>query len=301
MTDRVTSAALFERTISGINDIQGKLAKLHQQITSTKKAGSFPELGNDITRVLNLESSVSEAERFVRSNKLVINRLDTTDSAISAIQKISIQFKQDLSRENSSSGSVQNLTELAKNALDNIADQLNKQDGDRYIFAGSRTNSPAVGDIKAVTNIIGGTATGNYYLGDDVVFSAKASDSLDVTYGVKANDSAFKNLIGAIHKAIEAETSGTNGDLVNAGELLDNALDELVTLRTKIGADLQSFEEANVQHLKVQDQLKEFLSKATDTDIVQASIEVAQNEATLTAAMQTFVRISRLSLTEFLS
>ena len=298
---RVTTPQLFNTTITGINDIQQDLAKLQRQITTARKADTFQELGSDVIRVLELETSIATADRFIDTNKTVIKRLQTTDSAISAIQKIALDFKVALTRENSSSGPAQDLTGLAENALDNITDQLNKKDGSRFLFAGSKTDGAAVGDLKLFSNLINNVPTANYYRGDDVVFTTKASESLDVNYGIKANDDTFKNLIGAIHKAIEAEASGENDTLVTAGTLLDNAMEQLITMRSGIGINQQTMEGANKQHTIVKTQLEDFLGDVIDTDIVEASIRVAENQALLTASMQTFVRLSQLTLSDFLN
>ncbi len=300
MAERISTADIYNRTTASITNTQLDLAKLNKQITSGKKADTFTGLGNDVNRVLSLEASIKESERFIRGNQTIVNRLNVMDLALSQMIEVAQQFKSNIANELSPSAPSQNLSAIADNTLDIIADSLNRQEASRSLFAGSKTDTPAVGDLKAVTNLLDGQPTANYYLGDDLTFTIQATRQTTVEYGIKANDTAFQNLIGAVNMAISAEESGLHENMVTASDMLDDALSQLINLRSKIGANIETLEDSNVQHEGVKFQLESVLGQVTETDIVQASIEVSMNEALLTATMQTFARITSLNLTDFL-
>jgi len=302
MTNRISTIINHQRAVSEMTRMQNDFAKLSQQISSGQKASTYTELGNDVTRVIDLDGSINRIDRYVTNNQVVLSRLAIQDMSMSQMLDITAQLSQDLAVENSSSSETFNLSDRARSMLDQVADALNVKQGGRSLFAGGKTNADAVRDLKSGDNLDPLTSGTNasYYLGDSLVFDVKASESMTLEYGITAADAPFQKLIAALHKAIDLDQTGGEVNRLAAQGFLEEAVDGLTGLRANLGSDMQALQDTNTQHQRVKQQLSSSLGTITETDIVEASIQIQLNETTLTATMQTFARISNLNLTEFL-
>ena len=300
MVGRISTTSIFSNAIRDINNTQTTLAEIQGQITSGRKASTFVEIGNDVSRIQELEGSIKSTGRYLNGNTIVLTRLRAMDLAVSQIQDIATDLSNNLATENSPTGAVFNLSEYVGTAFEQLTNALNSQIGGRYLFAGSKADQEPVSDLTLSTNVIAGQATANYYQGDDFLSGVKANDTLEIEYGITAGDSAFTNLVAALNTAIDFDQNGRIDDSIAAGDFLQTAIQDLATLRSKINNDIIAIETANTQHTRVEVQLNEVLEDIIGTDVVEASVQVALNEAVLTATMQTFARISNLTLTDFL-
>lgn len=131
--------------------------------------------------------------------------------------------------------------------------------------------------------------------GDLDSFSVKPSENQSMFKTVK-------DLIGAL----EAGGSGgagqarLNNALTVAHGNLDNALDNVLTVRAEIGTRLKEIESMDSSGEDTDLQYAETLSELQDLDYAKAISSLMQQKTTLDAAQQSFVKISNLSLFNFL-
>jgi flagellar hook-associated protein 3 FlgL len=289
---------LYSQTITDFKKLQDSLYSAQSKIGANSKAETFAELGSEVSVVQSFSFSAQRANRYSTSIAEVSRRLDTSYRAVDDIIESAIDFKKSLTLENSPNSNVNDLTSQANTALDLIRGALNSRDGAIYVFAGSKTNEEPVEDLKQTSNYVDGKATANYYNGDDFKASVDVSRSLNVEYGVAASDPAFQNLIASLNLSKEYEKSGSG--LEEAGKLLESAIDDLITLRAKMGNNTKVLEQnANIQS-KAETTFKQKLAEVNEPDIVSLTILTNQNQAALTALFQNFSRISNLSLVNFL-
>lgn len=300
---RTSSLATHTRAVSDMGRLQADLAKIQQQISSTRKASTFGELGNDTNRVLDLEASITQVKRFQSNNNVVSNRLAVMRQAVTEVQNIASQFRQQVIIERSN-GNVQDLSAFARSALSQIEGALRVEDNGRYVFSGGKTDRPPIADGQLQnSSLIGGVPTDNYYQGDSLIFTQRAGEQTELEYGVTANDPAFVKLIGAINLAIEgeAEGAGADGFYRQSLDLIAEVVEaELPRVGYAIDSNKLRLQTINDEHSKVEVQLKSFLDDVAATDVVGASIDLSLTESVLTASMQTFARISRLTLSDYL-
>lgn len=294
-----SSVQIFSQAISDFKNLQSQLFEKQAKIGADSKASTFAELDNDITVVESFKASVSRSERFVNTISDVGRRLDTSYRSVDRIIELATSFKKDLILENSINASINDLSASANNTLDSIRGSLNAKDGSNFVFAGSKTNTQPVGDLKSATNYVNGTATANYYKGDEFKGALDVSTALRIEYGVTASDGAFKNIISAINRAKDAEASGGDG-LEDAGTALEGAIDDLISLRAKMGNNAKVLEDSIEFHTRAKSIFEQKLSEKTSPDIVELSVEISQANAVLQASFQNFSRVSSLSLTDFI-
>ncbi len=297
-----SSVQLYNQAISDFKKIQTNLFEKQAKVGAESLADTFAELGNKINIVENFRFSSERSSKFMSSIDDVTRKLDTTYKSVDEMINTLIDFKSTLSLESSTSNSsVTNLTAAANAALDKIAGALNSKDGANYLFAGSNSNVEPVDDLKFNSNVVGGEITANYYNGDDLVLSVDASSSLTINYGVTANNPAFQKMIGAINMARSQEANGQSANYEAAGKYVDEALQELISLRADMGNNTKALEQMRDFHAKAKDSFDEKLSEANSPDIVQLTIETTQLQASLQASFQIFSRISSLALSNFIN
>jgi flagellar hook-associated protein 3 FlgL len=309
MVGRISTQSQHQQIIKDINNSQTFLADLQRQISSGQRAETFPDLGSSISRTIDLESRIKSADRYQSGNNIVISRLKVMSGSVDSLVKVAQEFRNIVSQERGASGSIIDLTGTARAGLKKVADSLNASLNGRYLFAGGKTDSPPINleniqlsnlEVDENNNPVGSDL---YYDGDGEIFAVQATENLDIEYGVTGNNEAFRYLVAAIHMGIEAEEeTGTAKDekLGDAMTLINQAIDGLTQVNYTVNSNIVTLEDVNSIHAAAGVQLKDFLGKENDSDVVDASIRVSQGQATLTALLQTFARISQLSLTQFL-
>lgn len=306
MIARVSSAAIFQSTISDIGRQQVDLSKLQEQISSGRIASSFKELGTQTNRVFNLERSLAENDQFVRSNNTTISRLKAMELAVSDLEEIASELASNLVIKRSAAGQSFDIAQFANVALERVSDALNTQFDGRTLFGGGKTDQPAVNENTLIntSNVDFTTSVvdSGYYQGDNLRFTTQANKQLNIEYGILASDTSFQKLVGALHMAKNAETAGgqQQNQLERAVNLVNEAVQELADTRSDINFDVVTLQNVNDLHAQVNVELESTLADVIATDVVEASVLVSQTEATLTATFQTFARISQLSLSDFL-
>ena len=94
-------------------------------------------------------------------------------------------------------------------------------------------------------------------------------------------------------------TNLTNG-LNTASNNLSSALNNILTVRASVGARLNEMTALNTEGQNLGLQFSTSLSSLQDLNYAQALSDYSQQQTTLTAAQQSFVKISNLSLFNYL-
>ena len=98
---------------------------------------------------------------------------------------------------------------------------------------------------------------------------------------------------------VAGETNLTNG-LNTASNNLSSALNNILTVRASIGARLNEVTALNTEGSNLGLQYSSSLNSLQDLDYAKALSDYSQQQTTLTAAQQSFVKISNLSLFNYL-
>ena len=236
-----STAATYQNMITSMNTIQQRMQKETYQTTSGQLARTFQDLSQitPVENVLNLNNEFDKLNTYSSNNNMIIDRLTSMDNALGEIIDLVGTVISDATAKRSVLGKDISLTNNAKNKyFPVITTNLNLNFENRFLFAGSRTDTKPVNDLANLTNIVNGVVTSNYYQGNSDVLSAQISDSLNLSYGVTANDSTFKNLIAAINNLITSETSEDGSLLATAFDELNSSLQDLTQMRANIGNNI---------------------------------------------------------------
>jgi flagellar hook-associated protein 3 FlgL len=170
----------------------------------------------------------------------------------------------------------------------------------------------AVYDITADPNKASALSTGAYaspqtlrFDGIEMVVSGAPAGGDRVDLKPVRSQSAFatmEDLIATLETpvATEAERKMFNYKLSAAGENIDNALDNVLTTRASVGSRLKELDGLDDAGSARDIQYADQLSAIQDLDYVKAISDLSQKQMMLQAAQQSFVKVSGLSLFNFL-
>ncbi len=121
------------------------------------------------------------------------------------------------------------------------------------------------------------------------------------TVAPSSNEGIFKTLSNLIN-ALNSPVVGANlsNSMLHGIKNLDNALEKVINTRASIGLRLNEIDSLQAAGDNVSLQLKSTLSQLQDTDYNKAASELAQQNLMLQAAQQSFVKVTNLSLFNYL-
>lgn len=303
---RVANYAQHTLTQSFAMRTQSQLAERQIQIASGKQAQFYSSIATKSSELVNVERSVVRTEQFNRNIDTALTRLSIMESSVG----IMVNRATEVLATISSAMSGQNISdvplqEFAATFLAEIESLLNTRHEDRYLFAGSQTNNPAV-DLSdlAYTPQAGlpgvFTADFDYYQGDTLQMTVRSAETFETPYGITADDPAFEQLLRAFSYMDYAGANLDNAVLQETYSMMRSAVDGLSDIRGRIGASSKVLESAKSGHEDYLTYASNLVSALEDVDVAEATTRLAQHEVQLKASYLALSRISDMGLLNYL-
>jgi flagellar hook-associated protein 3 FlgL len=297
---RIADFAQHQRLMGNVLDGLARIRELQAQASSGKKAQDYPSIAGDTNRLLVSELQLGRIQQYIENTTRAQQRLDAMDQALGTMVEVAIDLRTMLIQATSAtSGPDVPVAENARNMLDIIVRELNTKLDGRYLFSGSRTQTPSIGQPVPDPAIFGVPDAG-YYQGDGIELTVRADDDLTQAYGVTGDRLGFQQIVGALKAAIEGDVAGIPGLLDSAIDLAKAAIDELTNYRAEVGAKQVTLATVNVRHQDFTLFVENVISDVEDVDVILAVTQLAQQQTVLEASFITLSRLAGLSLTNFL-
>ena len=308
-------------TMSRALDTQRQLLDLQVQVSTGKKSQNYAAIAVDSYRLVSLESVHVRTQQYSENIKQVDQRLEVMETSVSQVFDVASRFKTMLQSALNGDGTTPvDTAREARTAREQVAGLLNVQYGDRYLFAGSRTDTKPVeldGWTLPAMPLAAPLATvsADYYRGDGIVASVEADKGINISYGVTADEPAFESVLRAMHYV---ETAGSAPDrtvLETALALINSAIGtgsgdgalgvppldrDLADLRANIGTSRKMLEDTSTRLTDFSLYLEKSIGDLENVDVAAAISELAVRQAQLEASYMTLSRLSQLSLVNFL-
>lgn len=304
---RVTALAQQQFSLLQIQKLQERIANQNIAITSGVTAQRYSGVSEESKRLVNLEATHTQLDRFMQNNTIVDQRLQTMESNVSQLGEIASTIRTELvSALNEGNAPVSGIDTLAQNLLDQVSSILNVSFDGRFLFSGSMTNTAPV-DLNDPMFVVPpatypSTADLNYYQGDQDILSVRADVDLTVNYGVTAADPAIEKLIRTLHLVSTAIVS-PNPDkarLSDALDLAEQAANEIPLIVSQIGAARKTLETANSVHSETMLYTEQTIGDLQNTDLAQAITLLSADQSSLEASFATLAQMRSISLLNFL-
>lgn len=157
------------------------------------------------------------------------------------------------------------------------------------------------GQPIAFNGLVGATA--DYGISVNITGDPAAGDRFSLA--PSTSQSVFRTLANLIG-ALESDTAGPGGQAKFANEIgfaltnLDQANDNILRVRAAIGSRLNEVDSLSSVNQDLQLQYQQTLSTLQDLDYAKAISDLTRKQTDLEAAQQSFVRVSQLSLFNYL-
>jgi flagellar hook-associated protein 3 FlgL len=305
MVTRVATLAQHDLMLTNIKALQTRVANTMVQASGGKVSSQYWGVAPDAKRLVGLQATDASLTQYVANNNLIDQRLQTMETNTSQIMDIASQLKA-LLVQATSSGNAQNmgLDTTAKTLLDQVGSLLDVQSDGRYLFGGAVTNSPPV-DLTALATPPGtypSTADTTYYQGDNITLSAKAGPNLDISYGIKADEPGFEELIRSL-KLVATAVLSPNPDiarLTDALSVVNQAIQDIPNITAKIGASRAGLTTANAAHTEAQQYVEQNITGISDVDVTEAITRLSADQTNLQASYSIIAQLSNVSLLNYL-
>lgn len=298
MLSRIGDSAQSDRLLSALQSTAARLRSGQIAAATGKRATRYDEIAREAGLLLRAKEQRALTGSYVQHNQQVVDRLTAMDGALANLGDIAQRLRTLLTqRLDAATGSLVPLDREALTLQAEAAAQLNLRLDECYLFAGSRSDQPAV-ELPAATLTAADPSL--YFRGDTIVQAVRADRDVEVPYGITADEPAFANLLAALGKAAEAHLANDRAGLEAAAAQVETALDGLAELRGDVGATsarLQGIAESQRSTVLY---LDDIITRIEDADIPQTLTQVARDQAALEAAYLTTSRLGQLSLADYL-
>lgn len=299
---RISTPMFYKLSIDQMQAQQSKLSHTQQQVASGLRVLTPTDDPAAATRILDLGSEIETYSQYMRNMDHAESRLEMSESAMGAmtshlqrIRELAIRGLND-----SLSASDRNAISFEIEALMNqlLAIANTRDASGEFIFAGYQSDSRPF-DHDGVGNFTYNGDSGERELRINASSYLKISESGDKVFmNIAAAGGGTQNMFASIHGLVQ----DLRADNPNPASLenIDNALDNLLTLRAELGARLNVIDTQRSVNESVTLQLQTSLSSEQDLDYAEAISRLNQQVVALQASQQAFIKVQGLSLFNYL-
>ncbi|MBN67000.1 MAG: hypothetical protein CMM94_05480 [Rickettsiales bacterium] len=299
--NRISTFAVFQNTLSDVNQTQSRLFRTQDQISSGVKARDFEGISSKTEQFVDLEARVGKAKLYQEQNSQVKARLETTNVALDQIIQLTDEIE-DLMvlRRNGAMADNINFEQQLTDKRDSLIGELNSTFEGRFIFGGTRTNvAPVSQEIPA--NVELGVPDNGYYQGTDENVTVRAQDNVEIEYNVRADAQGFQKLFASINTALHAHREGEENFMADAVDMVQEANRDIISVQATVNSTIVNLDQINERHQALELYWRGVTETIAKTDVLAASTQVAVDQAVLQASFQVFSQVNQLRLSDYLN
>lgn len=299
---RVSTSQWYRQGVDAMLTNQASLAKTQLQLATGQRMLAPSDDPGAATKVLELDHLLSSVNQYQRNSDVAESRLRREENVLEGAGGILQRVRELAVRANNgsmSAGDRQSIATEVREHLEGLLALANATDTNgEYVFAGYRTDAPPFTD----------DGSGNFaYQGDQgqrllQIGSARHVATNDpgdgVFMGIADGSGGRTDAFSILHDFItDLDNNAPSGITLTA---LDNAMDQMLTVRTKIGGRMNAIENQhgiNDSFALVMEQNRSILE---DLDYGEAVSRLQQQQLILQASQQSFMKVEGLSLFNYL-
>jgi len=283
-------------------DNQSMLSKTQLQLASGQRMLAPSDDPTAATQVLKLDQLLGKVDQYQRNADRAEARLRREEDVLAGAGDILQRVRELAVRANNGSLSAEDRKAIAmevRQHLDGLLGLANATDSNgEYLFSGYRTGDPPFQD----------QGSGNYvYVGDQGqrlvqigtsrhVATNDPGDSLFM--GIDDGSGGSTDVFSMLYRfASDLEANTPSGSTLTQ---LDNAMDRIMTVRTRIGSRMNAIENQRGINDSFSLVMEENRSGLEDLDYADAVSKLQQQMLMLQASQQSFMKVEGLSLFNYL-
>jgi len=300
---KVSTSLFFDRASQQMVAGQQRLNQVQMQLATGKKINNASDEPEQASTLRRLSTTIAQQESYRRNLSGLTERLENQDTALQNVSSMMIRLRE-LSIQYANGTLSAEQRRIAAIEVRGVRDQIlslaNSRDSNGLgLFNGSRV----LADAFDASGVYQGDQTSNEVpVGDSRAVSNRRSGS-DVYTSVIRNTAGTDQAIGFFQViddlASALETNDTSEVQRGIGEL--NQLHQGISLaQAVVGSDLNVVESQSSVIDEQLVRLKGLESDLQDVDYAEAVTRMQKQLLTLEAAQNSFAKLSRLSLFEYI-
>ena len=310
---RIATAAENNLVLYYMQQNQSNFDDLNAQISTGLTAQTYSQIAPQANQLVDFRTQSSQQQGFIDTIQGVTTRLQTMDLALQQIQSAVTQFRSLLPND-AFNQSAPNIQTEAQQLLQQVAGFLNTQDGTRYVFGGTNaetppvdlTNLPTGAAATLTTPVNGPPASNGYYAGGVDIPPVRIDSQVTLNYGINANDSSTFEPIMRVLNFI-AQNGPFNqanpvdqANVTQAGQMLDQALQSLTTMRGTLGLQESQLNNELTVHQQTLNIAQNGISNIVSVNQATAITQLQTLETQIQASFSATSQIQKLSLVNFM-
>ncbi|PEQ82433.1 flagellar hook-associated protein 3 [Bacillus sp. AFS006103] len=290
---RITQNMLSTQVIRNIQTNYRSLSRYQEQIASGKAINKVSDDPVKSVQIMSYRSALTETEQFKRNAEDGLNWLETTDRALDDLTQV-MQKVRELTVQGSNgvnnNDSLETIAKELKALKGNIGDIANARLGDRFLFAGTATDT-APFENGGFTSINSDPLSWNVGQGIYMKVNVNGTD----IFNFQADG---LNLVDTVEK-IAGELEAGN-DPEQYLDHLDKQMSNLLAHRSIVGSNVNQLEMMANRLDQTVLSTKSMLSKTEDADLAEIITNFTTQQTTLNAALSSGAKAIQPSLVDFL-
>ncbi len=302
---RVTQSMLSNNMLRNLSNSYNKLGKLQEQVYTGKKVNRPSDDPVTVMKGMGYRMEVDKVAQFQRNMGEVHNWLDNTDDAL---DKVGSALKR--ANELVVSGSTGTMTKEDREKLqselkqlqEQVRDLANTKVGNKYIFSGTKTNSPLVDENGKFGFMDDSTSPSILDRDSSYLNDVEIEVFSGITLKVNTSGEVFKEIdlvFDNVLKMLDDDSDSREQFDVAIGEIADQ-LDKVLEVRADLGARQNRAEMMEDRLSTLEISAKKQMSDNEDVDMEKAITEMITEESIHRAALSVGARIIQPSLVDFL-
>jgi flagellin-like hook-associated protein FlgL len=318
---RISTQSFYDQSRTAMGAQQSNLLRVQQQLGAGTKilAPSDDPLG--ATRALAVSQSIALNAQYSASRAQATHNLMLEDGALTSVTSVLQSIKTGVIEAGNGTMSDADRATIAttlQSSLDQLRGLANTDDGNgQFLFAGFKSGSaPFV--LQGNGSILYDGDQGQRMLQVDVTRQMAATDDGRSIFQTLQGGAAYIGAAGSspdMFSAIGDVITALRTPVDNAGPVaqaqlqaalgianknITNAHDNVLTVRASVGSRLQELDALTVTGDSRTLLDKSYLSDLQDLDYASAMAEFYQRQTALQASQQTFVKIQKIALFNYL-
>jgi flagellar hook-associated protein 3 FlgL len=298
---RLSTNTIYQTGITRISELQSEQSRLQSQIATGKRILTPSDEPLGASRSIDIANSQAMNNQYTKNRQIANTNLTDLDTSLGSITEQLVSDKTNLVGSagtitaNQRSVLAINLTS-SLNALIGLA---NTQDASgNYLYSG----------YQSKTKPFTATASGATYNGDsnqqylqvDSQRQMVVNAPGDSVFQANGNDvfSTYSNLIAVLNDPT-ANSAAVSAAITTALSGIQTATDTVAISRSAVGTKMNELDALNNVGESRNLEYTQALSSLQDLDYAQALSDVSQKQTILDAAQKSFVKITSLSLFDY--
>lgn len=294
---RITNKSVMTNYLFNLNRNLENMQKYQNQLSTGKEISRPSDDPFLATRAMDLQTSLSQNEQYLRNIEDSIGWTEMTDSTLGDMGDVLQRIRELTVYGANGSLSAEDMKAIAGEVGQNIESlaQIGNANYDgRYILAGQETTTPPFETAGSLLSYGGDAGRLDREISENVAMAVNIS-------GDRIVDGTGESLGETLKNILDRLESGDNASLSSDSlAKLDGHIEGLLSLRAEIGSKYNRLEAARSKNEAETLSMTELLSKTEDIDMAEKIMEFSVMENVYQASLATGARILQPSLLDYL-